>query len=362
MKHSPFIVSNFEIKSIKEDDPEYYMVEGYGSVYGNVDSYRDIVMPGAFGKDLSEKGNERTILWQHRSDKPIGTGVFEERSDGLYAVMKMPKASDFVAKEVMPLIKCRAVKGLSIGYWTVKEEYDRTQNVNRLTELKLRELSCVTFPANEEAQITAAKQFLGIEDSQGEKSTNFTMYPLADENTAWDSTKAVQQIRENTGSTDEPSSNYKKGFMYYDPENTDKFAGYKLPYVYYIDGGFKIVPRAIYAIAGVLAGARGGVNIPDSDKTTIKGYINRVYKKMGKEEPFKSAGKFFVDRATLKFIDAEDLDMILGNENVILSSGAKEEIITALRSPGSEGSVPDIDDYLKSIREMRKSFEGETNG
>lgn len=358
MKHSPFIVSNFNIKSIDENNPDNFIVEGYASVYGNIDSYRDIVMPGSFAKDLLENGKERPILWQHRSDEPIGLGTFEERAEGLFVSIKMPKSDEFVCNRVMPQIRVGAVKGLSIGYWTIVEEYDRDQNVNRLKELKLRETSCVTFPANESAQITAAKQFLGI-DSE-EKSTNFTMYPFADEATKWDSNKAVSDIRANTGSEEEPSKNYRKGFMYYDPENADKFGGYKLPYVYYMDGGFKIVPRAIYAIAGVLAGSRGGVNIPEGDKSAIKGYINRVYKKLGREEPFKSAGKFFVDKMTLKSMYPEDVEYILGNENVILSTGAKEVIVEALRSPESDGSVSDEGDKLgKAFADLKKSFEGE---
>jgi len=158
-KHSPFIVGNFEIKAVKEEGSDYYMVEGFASVYGNIDSYRDIVMPGAFAKDLLENGKERPILWQHRSDEPIGMGTFEERGDsGLYVTIKMPKGDSFVSERVMPQIRVGAVKGLSIGYWTVVEEYDREANVNRLKECKLRETSCVTFPANELAQITAAKR------------------------------------------------------------------------------------------------------------------------------------------------------------------------------------------------------------
>ena len=41
-----------------------------------------------------------------------------------------------------------------------------TNNVNRLEKLKLRETSIVTFPANEAAQITAAKQKLGLPENE----------------------------------------------------------------------------------------------------------------------------------------------------------------------------------------------------
>jgi HK97 family phage prohead protease len=161
MSKSPFLVREFQIKSVKEDtDPNFFIIIGWASIYGNLDSYRDICEKGCFTKTLLEDGNEHPILWQHRSDKPIGIGIFEDMNEGLQVTIKMPKDSDFVTKEVMPMVRIKAVKGLSIGYWTVKEEWDDTARVNRLKELKLRETSVVTFPANELSQITACKQFL----------------------------------------------------------------------------------------------------------------------------------------------------------------------------------------------------------
>lgn len=345
MSHSPFIVGDFQIKSVKEDDSEYYIVEGYASIYGNVDSYQDIVMPGAFAKDLLENGNERPILWQHRSDEPVGLGTFEEKQEGLFVIIKMPKADSFVSERVMPQIKAGAIKGLSIGYWTVIEEYDREQRINRLKECKLRETSCVTFPANELAQITAAKQFLGI----GEEPTSIPkMHPIADEKTEWNETEAIQEIKENTGSTESPSKHYGIGFL---KGEGDKFSDYSMPYVKYIDGAFKIVPKAIYQIAGKLA---------KSGSAELKEFVNAIYKKRGQEEPFKK-GIFYIDKATLKNLDDAN---IIFDENVILSTSAKEMIIEALRSPSREGSVPSKDDgdLLAALKEMNKSFEGENDG
>lgn len=331
MKHSPFIVGDFNIKSVKEDDSEYYMVEGYASIYGNIDSYRDIVMHGAFAKDLLENGNERPILWQHKSDEPIGLGTFEERTEGLFVTIKMPKADSFVSERVMPQIKTGAVKGLSIGYWTVVEEYDREARVNRLKECKLRETSCVSFAANPLAQITAAKQFLGIEDNP---TPTPKLFKTADISTPWDESEAIQSIKDNTGSTESPSRNYGIGFM--KAGDGKSFDTYGLPYVKYIDNEFQIVPEAVYKAAG---------EVWKSNDPVLKDFVNQVYKKLGQEEPFK-AGEFFIDARTLK--NLKDLDVIF-DDQTMLSTEAKQAVFKALRSPDEGGSVPEGEKSLLDV-------------
>lgn len=362
MKKSPFLVYDFSYKAEENVDPDNFVVSGYASINGNIDSYRDIVEPGAFAQDLIENGNERPMLWQHNSSKPIGIGKFEEKPAGLFVEMKLPKKSDFVSREVMPMIECGAVKGLSIGYFTKEETYDRDRNVNFLKRLELRETSVVTFPANTLAQITAAKEYVANNEDYSSKSVAFTMYPLADEKTVWKKSKAIKDIRANTNSTDEPSSSYKKGFMWYDSEDKDNFTAYKLPYVYWIDGGFKIIPRAIYAITGALSGARGGISIPSADESKIKGHINSIYKKLGKEEPFKKDNKCFIDQSTFKHMEKSDISSILGAENIILSTGVKDFIANSLccleDGPGNEEEF----DLKSMMEEYKKSSKEILNG
>ena len=48
------------------------MVEGYASLFGEIDSARDMVMPGAFAQTLQTRGIRRIpMLFQH--DLPPGT-------------------------------------------------------------------------------------------------------------------------------------------------------------------------------------------------------------------------------------------------------------------------------------------------
>lgn len=134
---------------------------GYGSVFGNVDSYKEIVAPGAFAKSLdliAKSGDPLPVLWQHNPNNPIGgyTALTED-SRGLKVAGFLLKDDVALAKEAYALMRARVVKGLSIGYYVRSDSYDEKTGIRTLNELDLREISVVTFPANEEAQIEDVK-------------------------------------------------------------------------------------------------------------------------------------------------------------------------------------------------------------
>lgn len=132
--------------------------EGYGSIFGNVDSYGERVMPGAFGESLAKHRREGTsvlMLWQHNPHEPIGVwDDLAEDGKGLWGkgrlIMEVQKA-----REVHALMKAGAIGGLSIGYREIRVE--PKDNVRELEELDLREISPVSFPANRRARISAVK-------------------------------------------------------------------------------------------------------------------------------------------------------------------------------------------------------------
>jgi len=104
-------------------------------------------------------------------------------------------------------------------------------------------------------------------------STPAMRLPIAPRDTNWDGSAAEGRIREYTGSTDAPSSNYRKFFMFFDQANADQFTAYKLPFADIINGKPHVIPAAIIAIQGALSGARGGVDIPDADKQRIQDFV-----------------------------------------------------------------------------------------
>lgn len=138
------------IKSLNEDGT----FEGILSPYNNVDDGGDLVEPGAFTKTLQENGNTIPALWQHKTDCPIGDLTLEDRPDGLWCkgklLLEIPEA-----KKAYLLMKAKIVKGLSIGYDTIKSQV--VDGVRRLKEIRLWEGSVVTFPMNTLAQVIDVK-------------------------------------------------------------------------------------------------------------------------------------------------------------------------------------------------------------
>lgn len=147
-------------------------IEGYGSVFGAVDSYGEVVQPGAFKKSIRAWAKSKKpipMLWQHQSDMPIGVWPeFSEDETGLFLRGKLNLETQR-GREAWSDVKQGSVSGLSIGYFEVKADpWDfQREEPRKLYELDLREVSPVTFPALREAQIDAVKARL----SKGERVT-----------------------------------------------------------------------------------------------------------------------------------------------------------------------------------------------
>jgi uncharacterized protein len=157
------ITRPLEIKAVADDGT----FEGYGSVFNVIDSYRDIVLPGAFSESISEHRSKQSmpaLLWQHDHKDPIGVwSEMDEDDHGLKLSGRLAMGTQ-KGRETYELLKMGAVRGLSIGFTVPKggEEYNEEHSVWHLKQINLWETSIVTFPANEAAQVTAVKS--AIED------------------------------------------------------------------------------------------------------------------------------------------------------------------------------------------------------
>lgn len=154
-------IRDFHLNVKAADIAEDGSFTGYGSVFGVVDSYQEIVAPGAFKASLAElqaKGRKVPVLWQHRSGEPLGVySELVEDDTGLKVTGRLLVDEIGQAKEALALMKAGAVTGLSIGYWVRKSSYDEKTGIRTLLELDLVEVSLVTFPANDEARVDAVK-------------------------------------------------------------------------------------------------------------------------------------------------------------------------------------------------------------
>ena len=135
-------------------------IEGYGSVFGVLDNWDDVIDKGAFSASLAEHkaaGTMPAMLWQHDADHPIGIWT-EMVEDAKGLRVKGQLALDTVkGQEARALLKMGAINGLSIGFISKQWSYDVETDVRTLTEVDLWEVSLVTFPANEKARVTNVK-------------------------------------------------------------------------------------------------------------------------------------------------------------------------------------------------------------
>jgi len=174
-----------EVKFAGGETPDEQMTfSGYGSVFGNVDSYGDVIEPGAFRKSISaakKTGNWPAMLSQHggwgaSADDMTPIGIWTdmvEDEKGLLMTGKLAKtARGLEAYELLKMTPRPGLNGLSIGYFPRKfTQGSKPGEPNRiLQEVDLVEVSLVTFPANPKALIGSVKSGAGPGIRDAEKA------------------------------------------------------------------------------------------------------------------------------------------------------------------------------------------------
>ncbi|MCQ4119878.1 HK97 family phage prohead protease [Rhodococcus tibetensis] len=167
------------VKAGTDDGLEDGEFTAYASVFGNKDSYGDIVMPGAFADTLADwakSGDPIPLLFGHNMSDPdynIGHILSAEEDEiGLKVHAKLdlegPKAL-----QVYRLIKGRRVSQMSFAYdvlgggYAEREKADdsgETEGYYELRKLKLYEVSVVPIGANQETDILAVKSIPALAD------------------------------------------------------------------------------------------------------------------------------------------------------------------------------------------------------
>jgi len=116
------------------------------------------------------------------------------------------------------------------------------------------------------------------------KATGASDLPIADRGMAWDSVAADKRVRAwATEGTNMDWAKYGKAFFYFDTSKPEQFGAYKLQFADIVEGELKAVPRGIFAVAAVLNGDRGGVDLPDADRADIKSKVSAYYDRMANE-------------------------------------------------------------------------------
>jgi HK97 family phage prohead protease len=161
-----------ELKFAADEGAQAMSFTGYGAVFGNVDSYGDVIEAGAFSKFLADvkAGNQPwpAMLSQHggwqmsaEDMTPIGVWTdFAEDGHGLKVTGQLadtPRGLEMYA--LMKMSPRPAIDGMSIGY-IAKEWEPRSKPEDpkrKLKRIDLIEVSIVTRPANGKARVESVK-------------------------------------------------------------------------------------------------------------------------------------------------------------------------------------------------------------
>lgn len=161
-----------ELKFAADDGAQAMSFTGYGAVFGNVDSYGDVIEAGAFSKFLADvkSGNQPwpAMLSQHggwqmsaEDITPIGVWTdFAEDGHGLKVAGQLadtPRGLEMY--KLMKMSPRPAIDGMSIGY-IAKEWEPRSKPEDpkrKLKRIDLIEVSIVTRPANGKARVESVK-------------------------------------------------------------------------------------------------------------------------------------------------------------------------------------------------------------
>ena len=156
--------------AIKAEDGGPGQLVGYASVFGGIDAYGDTIVKGAYQDTLPSFVARGTLHSEHDTRLRLGTIRSAEEDDhGLLIVADFysdPEAQR-VRQQIAERLDRGKFAGLSIGY--VPEEYDYrdpkdgeqlppfASKVRVLHRIRLLEISEVTIPADESAEVIAAK-------------------------------------------------------------------------------------------------------------------------------------------------------------------------------------------------------------
>lgn len=138
--------------------------------------FREQIAPGAAKKSLAE--SDIVALWNHRSDQPLGrtsAGNLTLKNSTRGVEPELTPVDTSYGRDLRELVRTGVVKGWSFGFEVVKDEWttddgersDQWNGTNRtIREMRLIEVSPVTFPAYDTTEIASRSAILDAREER----------------------------------------------------------------------------------------------------------------------------------------------------------------------------------------------------
>lgn len=151
---------SFKVKAEESKDTGQGYFVGYASVFGNVDSYGEVVEKGAFADTLKEwEGRKIPVFYGHDLTDPMNNIGYvesaEEDDTGLLVRCVVDTEGPGNGPVVYKLLKEGRIDRMSFGFYV--NDADHKGGVTYIKNISLLEVSVVPAPANPEAAISEVK-------------------------------------------------------------------------------------------------------------------------------------------------------------------------------------------------------------
>jgi len=246
---------------------------GYASVFGKKDLENEIVEAGAFKRTLDHNKGRFPLLWQHKKDEVIGEVEASEDLKGLHVKGRLSMGVTR-AKDAYALMKDGVIRGMSIGFRTIQDSWEKSTGARHLKELRLHEVSLVTFAANPHATVTSIKAV-----------SSYRNLPLAAEtDRPWDSMEAASRVlawAESASSEEERKSRMESAYLY-----RPRGQGPKLLIADVFGDELRVDPRAVDEVTAQVFTKSGA--FAQKDLPAICQHLEKYHLRMEKPAPWQA--------------------------------------------------------------------------
>lgn len=171
---------SFKVKA-EESESSTGVFTGYASVFGNVDSYGDVMVQGAFADTLKEwEGRKIPVFYGHDLTDPMNNIGYvesaEEDDTGLLVKCVVDTEGPGNGPVVYKLLKEGRIDRMSFGFYV--NDADHKDGKTYIKSVALLEVSVVPAPANPEAAITDVKSKKEAEGMTPEEIAELVVKPI----------------------------------------------------------------------------------------------------------------------------------------------------------------------------------------
>jgi HK97 family phage prohead protease len=158
----------FVFKELRaSDEGEDPKITGYAAVFNSLSEdlggFRERITPGAFAKTIEE--HDIRSLFNHDKNHVLGrnkagTLILEEDEVGLRMEIHPPDTQ--VARDLLTSIRRGDIDQASFGFKTIRDDWEQVEEMvlRTLIEVKLYDVSPVTFPAYPQTTVSVREKLL----------------------------------------------------------------------------------------------------------------------------------------------------------------------------------------------------------